>query len=474
MVKRLSFLVLFVLVLAQQVLAGNGGYSISVTINGFTEKELYLGYYLGDKQYLRDTAVANAQGAFVFQGDEPIPGGVYLVVLPPSNNFFQILVTQKEQQFTIQTTLDKLSENIQFKGSQENVLFYQYINFLSARSKEAEAINKSIQGTQDAAQREKGQKELEALNQRVTAYQEEFVRANPNALAAKIVEANIDTDMPDVEGNEEEKMMNTLYYLREHYFDRLDLANPDMLRTPFLFEKIDYFVNKLHFQHPDSLAIGIDTILARLRPAEESFKYYLVHFLNSFATSKLVGMDAVYVHMVAKYYAAGDAPWIAEEQLNKIIDNARVLKPLLIGKTAPDIQMQKRDGTKVKLSEVNAEYTILYFWRYDCGHCKEQTPVVKAFYDKYKDKGVKIFAVCVKFREEVGDCWKYVDENGTGDWLHTIDPYLESRYYTIYNVKTTPQIYILDKNKEILSKNIGAEQLEEVIDKIIEMRKNEQ
>ncbi len=474
MFKRLTILILFVSALAQQALAVNGGYSISVTIKGFAEKELYLGYYLGDKQYLRDTAVADAKGAYVFQGDETIPGGVYLVVLPPNNNFFQILVTQKEQEFTIQTTLDKLSENIQFNGSQENVLFYKYINFLSARSKEAEAINKSIQETQDTVQRQTLQKQLEALNKQVTAYQEDFVRANPKSLAGKIVAANINTDIPVFEGTEDEKMMKTLYYLRGHYFDRLDLADPNMLRTPFLFEKIDYFVNKLHFQHPDSLAIGIDTILARLRPAEESFKYYLVHFLNSFATSKLVGMDAVYVHLVDKYYAVGDAPWIAEEQLKKIIDNARVLKPLLIGKTAPDIQMQKRDGAKIKLSEVNSEYTILYFWRYDCGHCKEQTPIMKAFYEKYKDKGVKIFAVCVKFRDEVGDCWKYVDENGTGDWLHTIDPYLESRYYTIYNVKTTPQIYILDRKKEILSKNIGAEQLEEVMDKIIEMRKSGQ
>jgi hypothetical protein len=98
---------------------------------------------------------------------------------------------------------------------------------------------------------------------------------------------------------------------------------------------------------------------------------------------------------------------------------------------------------------------------------------MKEFYEKFKDRGVKLVAVCVKFTKDVPDCWKYVDENEIGDWMHLVDPYHRSKFSKIYNVKTTPQLYILDKNKEIISKRIGAEQLEEVMDKIIEMNKQE-
>lgn len=467
-----TFLLLFGIFTATFTqLAAADGYSIQVSIEGFTQKELYLGYYLGDKQYLRDTATVDAKGVYTFSGTEKLPAGVYILVLPPDNNFFQILVTEKEQQFSIQTKLEKMTENIQFKGSPENVAFYSYLNFLSERNKEADPINKALESVTDETEKVSLQKKLEAVGEKVKAYQLQYVKEHASMLAGRIVAANLNPDLPEFEGTEEEKQLKMLYHLRSHYFDHLNLADPTLLRTPFLFEKIDYFVNKLHFQHPDSIAVGIDTVLARLRPAEESFKFYLVHFLNAYARSTFVGMDAVYVHMVEKYYAQGDAPWIEAEQLNKIIENAKTLKPILIGKTAPDIEMQKRDGSKIKLSAVNSEYTVLYFWRYDCGHCKEQTPIVKAFYDKFKDKGVKIFAVCVKFRDEVGDCWKYIDENGIGDWIHTIDPYLASRYYTLYNVKTTPQIFILDKNKQIISKNIGGEQLEEVITQIMESKK---
>jgi hypothetical protein len=96
---------------------------------------------------------------------------------------------------------------------------------------------------------------------------------------------------------------------------------------------------------------------------------------------------------------------------------------------------------------------------------------MKEFYEAYKDKGVKIMAVCVKPFSEIAGCWEYIEDNEIQDWLHTTDPYSRSRYAQIYDVKSTPQIYVLDRNKEILSKKIDAEQLPELMDHIIEMDK---
>ena len=82
-------------------------------------------------------------------------------------------------------------------------------------------------------------------------------------------------------------------------------------------------------------------------------------------------------------------------------------------------------------------------------------------------------ALCAKFTDEVPACWDYIEENEISDWLHTVDPYGRSRYGSIYDVKSTPQIYVLDRNKEILSKKIDAEQLEELMNHIIEQKEKE-
>ncbi|WP_373552798.1 thioredoxin-like domain-containing protein [Haliscomenobacter sp.] len=470
------FLSLFASLLITSVFAqttAKNAYQIRVKIDGFTEKQLFLGYYMGDKQYVMDTALVDAKGEFVFSGPEALKGGMYIVVLPPSNDFFQVLVTDKEQSFFVRTTKDKPGENVKFEGSKENSLFYDYVNYLNAKRPEAEALGKEIAEAKDnQAAKDAAQKKMDKLNEDVEKYQKDYVVKYKGTFAAAIINANINVEPPKTFDNlaEEEKNRQLWLWTRKHFFDNLNLSDNRLLRTPFLFSRLDNYVNKLSVQHPDSISVAIDTVLERLRPADEAFKYYLIHFLNSFAASKFVGMDAVYVHMSEKYYATGQANWANQEQVKKIVDNAKKLKPLLIGKTAPDIVLE-RNGARTMLSQLKSEYTLLYFWRYDCGHCKESMPAMKKFFEKFKDKGITLVAICVKPAQDQPECLKYIQENGLTGWYNAFDP--TGRYYVQYNVETTPQMYILDNKKEIISKQVPADQLEDVMDKIIEMNKKE-
>ncbi|MEM1217165.1 MAG: redoxin domain-containing protein, partial [Bacteroidota bacterium] len=326
----------------------------------------------------------------------------------------------------------------------------------------------------DGPEKEALSEELNGLGEEVKAYQKRYVEKYPGTLPAAIIKANLPLDTPEFTGTPEEINTKRWRWMQRHYFDHIDLADSRMMRTPFLFQQVEHFVKKLQVQHPDTISKAIDYVLSEMKPSEDNFKYYLIHFLNDYAASKFVGMDAVYVHLVDEYYAKGLAPWTEEEQLTKIIDNANRLRPLLIGRTAPDVQMQRQDGSKISLHEVESPYTVLYFWRYDCGHCKKSTPHLKEFYDKYKDRGVKIFAGCAKLRDEVPECWDYIEENEIGEWIHVVDPFGRSRFMQRYDLKTTPQIYVLDQDKKIISKRLGAEQLEEYFERLLEQKTKEE
>jgi thiol-disulfide isomerase/thioredoxin len=246
------------------------------------------------------------------------------------------------------------------------------------------------------------------------------------------------------------------------------MTDPRLARTPVLQQKIDYYINKLTPQIPDSINASIDIILGHFDPSSEVFKMYVVYFLNQYARSKIVGMDAVYVYLVDKYYANGLATWTDSVQLNKILKNAETLKPLLIGKIAPDLLMLDRQNQPIRLHNVEAPYTVLFFWAPDCGHCKKAIPDVVKFYQEYQSRGVAIFSVCTSLQDKVKDCWEAVDERDMGEWVNVVDPYLRSRFKQIYDIRTTPQIYILDKDKKIIMKKIGADQLSEVMDRLME------
>ena len=136
---------------------------------------------------------------------------------------------------------------------------------------------------------------------------------------------------PEFKGLEAEIQKQKWEYYKNHYFDNINLVDSRLLRTPFFYNKVEDYLDKLTVQHPDSIITAVDLLLNKMKPSKENFKNFTVIFLNKYAKSKIVGMDAVYVHIVNNYYATGDADWIEQEQLNKILENANTLKPILIG-----------------------------------------------------------------------------------------------------------------------------------------------
>lgn len=468
--NRIYFILLFFCLTAN--LSAQNGHRIEIGIEGYEEKSLMLGFYYGDKTLLKDTAYVNDQGTYVFEGEEALDPGMYLVVLQPDNNYFQLLIDQTEQFFKVQTKKAELTKNLEFENAPENELFYSYLKYLGDARPASEKLQKAYAEAKDKAEKQKIEGQINQLNQKVQDFQSDLVAKHPKSFTALIINSNKPVPSPPAfEGAEEEVQRKNWYFHRQHYFDHIDVADQRLIRTPFFFEKINTYIEKLHFQTPDSLKNAMDDLLDKIEPSPETYKFFLIHYLNKYASSKVVGMDAVYVHLALNYYGKGKADWVEQEQLGKILKDAKKLEPLLIGKKAPNIKSQRQDGTKVEMYDVNAEYTIVYFWRYDCGHCKKSTPFMRDFYNKYKDQGVKIYSICTKQGKEIPGCWDYIKENEVEDWMHTVDPY--GLYMLDYDVKTTPQMYILNKDKEIIMKKIGAEQLEEVMDKIIEMNKKE-
>ena len=91
------------------------------------------------------------------------------------------------------------------------------------------------------------------------------------------------------------------------------------------------------------------------------------------------------------------------------------------------------------------------------------------FEKEFRDKGVKVLAVCSKLKDKTATCWDAIEEKGMEKFINAGDENHRSRFKIKYNVRTTPKVFILDKDRKILMKNIGAEQLSEVMHNIMEV-----
>jgi thiol-disulfide isomerase/thioredoxin len=435
------------------------GYKISVSIEGYREPKLTLGYYFGKDTYLKDTVTMQADGSYVFSGQEALSPGVYVIFLTPEKVAFDVLVPEKAQHFSIKTSRQVPHQNIKFTGSTENELFYQYLGYLNAKSVEADTL-KARQKRAPEVGKDPFQKKLEGLDTEVMAFLKEFTSKNAGTFAAQIASQSLPADNPEFKGSETEIQEQRWRYARAHHFDRCALTDGKMMRSPNLIRKVDEYVNQLTVQHPDSIIQSIEWVLGQVKGQKETFEYLARHFLQNYLDPKYIGQDAIFVHLMDKYFTPGTIELPAETK-TKLVDHANKLRPVLIGKTVANIPLQRRDGSNFNLYDVDAELTLLFFWDFDCGNCKQYTPFLKDFYEKYKTQGVKIVAVCHRDAKEFPNCWKYVDENGTSGFIQACDPY--RRYLKQFPINSTPQVFVLNRKKEIVSKQIPKEKLEEVI-----------
>lgn len=442
-------------------------HDIHFEIRNYDNDTLILGNYFGEKTLVKDTLYAKSKGKFHFTLKDSLPKGVYLVLLKPNNDFFQFIANGSDK--TVHVSVDsKVLDEVDVSGSEENKVFYDYMKYLKKIRPEADTLkarmDRSKAAGKDVTNEEKA---LNDLDKRVQKEQRDIIARLPGSILALMLNANIEPVIPEFDGSEEEKQRKRYFYYKNRYFDNVDFKHPAILRTPFLYQKVNYYLTKLTPQSPDSIIIAVDYIMKNVEHNPEMYRYFLADLLNKYAQLKIVGHDALYVHLIDNYYSKGKASWVDQETLDKMKENANDLRPILIGKKMPDFITYKEDNSPVRLYSVQSPFTIVLFWAPDCGHCKKIMPNVVDFYKKYKDKGVKLFAVCTKGGDKAKTCWPAIKEKGMEDFINTGDEY--QRFNALFKIKSTPKIFILDQDKKILLKDIPAEDIDKIFEEVLKV-----
>ncbi|MFL5763654.1 MAG: redoxin domain-containing protein [Bacteroidia bacterium] len=445
------------------------GCNIKITDKGLKEGSMcLLACYYGDKNYIKDSAKSNAKGEVVFISEEKYPQGIYLFV-QPNKKYFDF-VMDAGQNFSLETDTTDFIKNMKVKGSEENKFFYDYQQFMAAKQKMIEPLRTTyarVKNNKDSAKIVSDK--ISDIDKEVIGYKTDFMKNHPATFVSKIFNAMTENEIPEAPIDPATGKKDTTFayhYYKTHFFDHIDFSDDRLLRTPVFHAKIKQYLDKLTPQTPDSIDISVDYIIEKGRANEEVFKYLVNWITYNYESSQIMGMDAVFVHIVKRYHAQKQTPWIDSTQLYKVINRAWILDPLLIGKKAPAVIQQDTLGKSVSLFDVKSKYTILIFWDQGCGHCKKEVPkLAELYHTKLKAKGVEVYAV--ETEDNVKEWKKFIREHNL-DWINVYEPDQYKRAVTkkIYDIYSTPVIYLLDENKIIKAKRIDVEQLSNLIDAI--------
>jgi peroxiredoxin len=160
----------------------------------------------------------------------------------------------------------------------------------------------------------------------------------------------------------------------------------------------------------------------------------------------------------------GKVEWQYPEVKDNILKRVNTLEPLLIGKPAPNLILLDTANIAYSLVNTPAKYTLLFFWESNCGHCQQEMPKVLKFYEEFHQKyNLEIFGVStdtslVKMKE-------YIKKNKL-PWINVNGHYsLSGNYHLLYDIRSTPIMYLLDENKKIVTKFLLTQDIENVIRK---------
>lgn len=467
--KKLWLLTLLTFFLLSTASAQNTGYRINVQIKGLSDTSIYLGNYYGKNQMLIDTIKVdkNGKGLFASVPKDTIGGGIYFIVLP-SKKYFEIVLDQ-ERKFSIKTDTVDLLKSMVVEGSKENTCFYEYQKFISDRGKQMENLRKNYDRIKKANPKADSiqilEKQMKDLNESVMSYKEDFIKKYPQSFTAKVFKASKDPVIPEapILSNGRKDSLFVYYWVRDHYWDDFDLSDERLLRTPLFHGKLETYFDKVIIQHPDSIKAECDKIINKAKKNKETFKYTLWFLTNHYETSQVMGFDAIFVYLVNEYYKTGQVFWVSEKVKKNIIDRANKLEPVLLGSIAPNLILINREKGFTGLHDVKANYTILYFWDPECGHCAKETPKLVDFYNKMKDSlDIKVYAVCTdssfsRWEKGIIDkhMEKFINVNGTRSAL--------GNFHDLYDIYSTPVVYVLDHRKRIIAKRLGVDQIHDYL-----------
>ncbi len=429
-------------------------------IKGLHDTKCYLGFYYGDKSYVLDSSSVDMKGNFEFHGDSILPGGVYFILLK-DKKYFEFII-DKEQHFAMSTDSTDFIKHMHVQGSPENELFYNYLNFAAAQYA-------SVQKMQDAAktpeQKKAAHMKMDSLNTAVKKYKDDFIAKHPTLFLAKIFKAAEYPDIPEAPklANGRKDSSFTYHYYKAHFFDNIDFNDDRMVHTPsqVFFDHIKEYLSRLTFQIPDSINAAADYILSKCRKSPDMFKFLVNYISYEYESSNIMGMDAVFVHMVKTYYTPNVATWESASHIEKMQDRATQLAPILIGQPAIPIVLPDTSNVMREMYAIHARYTILYFWDYDCGLCQKETPKLIKWYDSIKGQGIEVYAV--EINENDITKWKDYIKLHKLDWINVADIFHTSNFRHDYDVISTPMIYVLDEQKVIIAKKIDVNDLNGVL-----------
>ena len=434
------------------------GYKFTLQIDDNHDSILYLCYYHAQSERLLDSAVNNGRGKFVFEGSRELHPGLYYFS-DQKGRWVDFIVYHENPVFKFHTDNRDWKRNMSVSGSRQNTLLFNF-------DRSTEHIYDAVRAARDEMDSAAFLEYRRAQFMKIDTLRLEFIQQHPESMLAKMMRATKEPDMaPDsITGND------LYFYVMHHYFDNMPLDDDFIIRTPKLvfYDRVnDYVDKKMRGLPPNMIIPLLDSLIDRSEPAPEVFNWLVLTLTERYLQSNIMVYDEVYVHLVQRYFATGKVTFLSPSTIDKEIERATKWERLLVGREAPELILFDTSRHVWSLHHMPGRYTLLLFWSPTCGHCRTIIPAIYEVFNRIADSlDMSAFAILSEPEEHTVEKWKaFLEEHHMTNprWINLNGGEANIDWRDVYDVQTTPQIYLVDnKTHKFLAKRLSADLLEQI------------
>ena len=494
--KKIILSLLFLLFI--NTIKAQNAYDIKINLKNCKDTLAFLTFYQFDKNMIVDTCTQIKNGRIVFNGKKPLNKGVYSLVSQGKSIYFDFFIDDQNQKLEINSDADSnFRASLKCTNSKIENDFFEYIQFFESQKNEFDSHLLNTKGMSKKDSTDFVSSKQKIINENIENYEKEFVLKNKGTFISDALNLKTEKYLKDIPkaSNGRPDSLAVYGYYKKHYWEGVDFKDDGLVRTPFFSGRLKRYFESVVIRHPDSVSVEIDRIMKQSVEGSLMYKLLLAHFVSTYETSKIMGFDKVFVHVVDTFFKTGKANDLYNDDniVKNIIARANLLRPLLLEEIAPELPMipieshdkiakmgfetaktseeltkifyannQEIEKLFLKLHSIKAKYTVLVFWDVDCSHCIVEIPkLIDIYHDLLKDKiDLKVFSVYTQ--QEFEKYQKYVVDKKL-DWINVYDGVHYNNLKDKYDIYSTPVIYILDKDKRIKAKRIDVEQIKSII-----------
>ncbi len=243
-------------------------------------------------------------------------------------------------------------------------------------------------------------------------------------------------------------------YIAQHYWDKFDFSDTTLISNADVTEQ--GFTDFVYLAGHLSPEVGTKAVSRMLDGAAVNSDMY-THFADVLADKYLYDPNspmrnedlyiAVLRHMIASDKLSDLEKIRPRERLEMALKNR-------VGDKAADFTLRLAGGRTMRLYDVRAKYTLVFFNNPDCHTCAELIGQLSESAIVAPPSGA--LKVVMAYPDEDIKAWEDHRKDIPAAWINGYDASQTLRSRKLYDLKAIPALYLLDSDKNVIIKDAAS------------------